>query len=249
MANMLMKLVGWRAILLHDDPCAYQRFKWLKQNLLHGELRTLDAGCGEGAFTIYASKIGNEAVGLSFDSKSNLKASKYAQKLHCHNAKFVTVDLRYLDQQTESLGKFDQIICFETIEHIRNDKKLIRNLVALLKPGGRLLLTTPYKNYKHLYGDAISMTEDGGHVRWGYTHKEIGKIFTQSGLDIFKEDFIGGIVSQQLTNLLRLVGKKTNRRFAWTATMPLRPVSLLDPALTIMLRYPFHSIGIIGIKK
>jgi 2-polyprenyl-3-methyl-5-hydroxy-6-metoxy-1,4-benzoquinol methylase len=145
-----MKMVGWRAIVLHDDPCAYQRFKWLKQNLKPGNLRTLDAGCGEGAFTIYSAKIGNEAIGLSFDQKNNQKASKFAQVLKCNNVKFVTADLRELDQQLGSIGNFDQIICFETIEHIRNDKKLIRNLSKLLKPEGRLLLTTPNRNYSDL---------------------------------------------------------------------------------------------------
>lgn len=244
-----MKLVGWRAILLHDDPCAYQRFKWLKKNLIGGNIRTLDAGCGEGAFTLYAALRGNTAIGLSHDLASNQKASQYTKQLNCSSATFVTGDLRTLDKRATKLGTFDQIICFETIEHILNDKKLIHNLASLLNPGGRLLLTTPNKNYKHLYGDSLSKTEDGGHVRWGYTHDEIKTMFNASGLEVAKQDFVGGMVSQKLTNLLRFVGKKSSRRIAWTATLPLRPLSLMDPALTKLLRYPFHSIGVIGVKK
>jgi 2-polyprenyl-3-methyl-5-hydroxy-6-metoxy-1,4-benzoquinol methylase len=244
-----MKLVGWRAILLHDDPCAYQRFKWLKKNLTRGNIRTLDAGCGEGAFTLYAAMKGNDAVGFSFDDASNQVAYRYARQLKCPNAKFVTGDLRKLDKQAAMLGKFDQIICFETIEHIMNDKKLICDLASLLNPGGRLLLTTPNKNYKHLYGDSISLTEDGGHVRWGYTHDELKTMFSANGLEVVKQDFIGGMVSQKLTNLLRFIGKKSNRRIAWTATLPLRTLSVMDPALTHLLRYPFHSIGVVGIKR
>jgi 2-polyprenyl-3-methyl-5-hydroxy-6-metoxy-1,4-benzoquinol methylase len=45
-------------------------------------------------------------------------------------------------------------LCFENIEHILNDSKLMVDMGRCLKPGGTLLLTTPYVHYKPItHGD------------------------------------------------------------------------------------------------
>jgi SAM-dependent methyltransferase len=66
MKNILIKLFGWRAAILHGDPCAFARWIWLRKNLTPGHFRTLDAGCGSGAFTFYAAKIGRRKKGAIF---------------------------------------------------------------------------------------------------------------------------------------------------------------------------------------
>jgi len=38
---------------------------------------------------------------------------------------------------------FDAVICSEVIEHLENPRATFRNLNSLMKPGGKLLLTTP----------------------------------------------------------------------------------------------------------
>ena len=71
----IVKLVGWKATVLFGDPLAFDRYKWLKHHLQPGaHNRTLDAGCGNGAFTIYASKIRNQAIGISYDERGIQKA-------------------------------------------------------------------------------------------------------------------------------------------------------------------------------
>jgi SAM-dependent methyltransferase len=41
-------------------------------------------------------------------------------------------------------GSFDAITCISVIEHIENHAQAIRNMAGLLKPGGVLIVTTPY---------------------------------------------------------------------------------------------------------
>ena len=125
MRNALIRLIGWKAAIFHGDPCVYDRWRWLGKHLLPGQLRTLDAGCGNGVFTMYASKIGNESVGISHDSQKNQMAEFRAGILGIKNIRFIQGDLRDLNEVSGQLGKFDQIICLETIEHVQNDKKLI----------------------------------------------------------------------------------------------------------------------------
>jgi SAM-dependent methyltransferase len=251
MNNILVKLIGYPATVLHGDAAVFDRWRWLKKYLLPGNLRTLDAGCGSGAFTMYEAKIGNQAVGISFDERNNKTAAERAKILGISNVSFIQGDLRKLDEMFEALEKFDQIICFETIEHILDDKKLIKDFSSLLKPGGKLLLTTPYKYSNPLYGDdkdKLSTYEEGGHVRWGYTHGEMGDLLKKFDFEIEATEYITGYISQKLINLQRVISE-INPKLAWLIVFPLRIFQFLDPLFNKIINYPHLSIGIIAAKR
>ncbi len=219
----------------------------MKRHMLSGPIRTLDAGCGSGAFTMYAAKLGNDTLGISFDEANNRLAAERAQLLGLNNVRFITGDLRNLDQMGGSLGKFDQIICSEVIEHLFNDQKLLDDLSALLKPGGRLILTTPYKHGTPIPGDKLSVVEDGGHVRVGYTHEELRQMFARAGLAVLAQDYISGIVTQKIIGAMRRL-TTVNARIAWALTFPLRIFIPLDPFLTRAMAYPYYIVGTLGVK-
>lgn len=251
--NILVHIIGYPATILHGDVAVFDRWMWLRRNLKPGPLRTLDAGCGSGAFTMHAAKRGNEAMGISFDERNNKIAEERARLLRITNARFITGDLRKLDEIGKTLGLFDQIICFETIEHILNDEKLVKDFSDLLKPGGTLLLTAPYKYYyKHLLGDdktPISLYEDGGHVRWGYTHKDLEKIFNKAGIVLVKREYVSGIITALQMTLFRFLQKKINFRVVWFLVFPLRVLFLIDPFITWATRCSHLTVAVTGIKK
>jgi len=249
----LVKLIGYYATILHGDVAVFDRYRWLKKHLLAGPLRTLDAGCGSGAFTMYAAKRGNEAIGISFDERNNEIAEERAKLLGINGVRFITGDLRKLDELSGELGLFDQIICFETIEHILDDEKLVRDFSNLLKPGGKLLLTAPYKYYyKHLLGDdktPISSCEDGGHVRWGYTHEELEKIFNKAGITLIKKEYVSGIITTLQMVTSRFLQKKINFKVVWFLVFPLRALFLIDPLITWMTHCSHLTVAVTGVKK
>lgn len=251
--HILIKVIGYLATVLHGDAAVFDRWLWLRKNLRRGSLRTLDAGCGSGAFALYAAKIGNEVVGISFDERNNKAAKERANILGISNARFITGDLRELDSMKGDLGLFDQIICSETIEHILGDRKLIKDLSDLLRPEGRLLLTTPYKNYsKRLLGDdkvPLSTYEDGGHVRWGYTHEELEQIFNEAGLSVSKKNYVSGIVSQLNIVLYRILQSKINYKIAWILCFPFRALVIFDSIITKIVKFPRLSVAVVGEKK
>jgi SAM-dependent methyltransferase len=250
--NILIKIIGYPATLIHGDPAVFDRWIWLRRNLKPGNLRTLDAGCGSGAFAMYAAKRGNEVLGISFDERNNEVAVKRAELLKIKNIRFMAGDLRKLDELSPEIGKFDQIICFETIEHILGDEKLVRDFADLLKPGGKLLITAPYKHYyKRLLGDdkeGLSINEDGGHVRWGYTHDEMENIFNKAGLIMDKKEYVSGIISQLLIAFYRFLLGKTNHKIAWVISFPFRIFLILDPLITDLFGFPHLSIAVTGKK-
>ena len=248
MKNTIIKLFGLTSLVFFGDPPSFDRFVWLKNHIQSGPLRTLDAGCGSGTFTLYAAKLGNDALGISFDKRNNTTAQGRAKLLGIQSAHFIERDLRNLSELSNDIGSFDQIICFETIEHIMEDRKLIFALSKLLNPGGRILLTAPYKYYNHLFTDKLSEYEDGGHVRWGYTHEEISDIFTDAGLELEIKEYISGFFSQQICNLQRILSFVFGG-LSWFMVFPLRILQLIDPIVTKLSGYPYLSIGVIGVKK
>src|SRR5205807_141643 len=177
--------------------------------------RSSDLGCGSGAFSLYAATVGNECVGVSFQENEVMKARRRAALLGL-SVTFIQADLRQLDGFEWS--PFDQIICTETIEHIQDDRKLIRDFARLLKPGGRLILSTPFELCNPLLGDRISDHEDGGHVRPGYTHQQLRRLFDENDICTKSEEYVSGVVTQELTNLIRMLGR-INGRMAWCLTL------------------------------
>lgn len=247
MRNFLIRLFGWKALIYHGDPTVVDRWRWLQRFLRPGALRTLDAGCGSGMFTFFASSMGNEAIGVSFGQREVALATERARMIGASQVRFLARDLTKLDEVAEELGKFDQIICFEMIEHIPDDSSMVQGLASLLNPGGVLLVTTPSTDHRPLYGeeDLNSPEYAQGHVRWGYSTDDLSKLMEAAGLEVFARDLLSGVVSQRLASLtfrLRRLGSS----LAWAVVLPLRVLRVLDVPLSRFLRFPYLSVAVAG---
>jgi SAM-dependent methyltransferase len=251
MPDTLLRAFGWKALLIHGDPCVLDRWLWLRRRLRKGSVRTFDAGCGNGAFSIYARRCGNEVLAASFSPGEQEHARRRAEALGVTGIDFRILDLRELERHRESLGRFDQIICFETIEHLSDDEQLVRTLVAMLEPGGQLLLSTPFEEHHPLYSEERhpSPVEDGSHVRYGYSQERLRQIAQDAGLEVASEGLISGIVSQKLTDLMRRSSARLGLRAGWVIVLALRPLALLDRPLSRTLRYPFLSATLNGVRR
>lgn len=248
MNDPLVRLLGWRALVYQGDPPLYDRWRWLRRHLRPGPLRTLDAGSGLGAFTMFAASLGNHVVGISFAAGTNAVARHRAERIGLKGITFVDADLRELGSLTPQLGTFDQVLCLETIEHVRDDRDLLERLGGLLREGGRLLLTTPYKLHKPFPGETVSAIEDGGHVRYGYTHPELRDLLEDCGLTVTDDEYIGGVVSRRVTIIERSL-RNLHPRMGWAAALPLRLLLPLDRPLTRLLSYPALSVAVVAERR
>jgi len=250
MSDATLRVLGWRSLLIHGDPCVLDRWLWLRRHLRKGNVRTFDAGCGNGVFSIYAALAGNTVVAASFSSREQEDARRRAEFVGASGIDFRTLDLRELEIHRESLGHFDQIICFETIEHVTDDAGLVMSLASMLRPGGQLLLSTPFDGHHPLYTEERhpGAVEDGSHVRYGYSQQGLRDIARGAGLDVAGESFISGAVSQKLTNLMRRLSRRLGRPAAWVLMLPLRLLVILDAPISRILRYPYLSVALCGVK-
>jgi SAM-dependent methyltransferase len=251
MSDAMLRALGWRSLLIHGDPSVLDRWLWLRRHLRRGSMRTFDAGCGNGGFSIYAARVGNDVVAASFSPGEQEDVRRRASSLGVTGIELRTLDLRVLEDHLASLGLFDQIICFETIEHVNGDEDLVRSLVAMLEPEGRLLLSAPYDAHRPLYSEDShpSAVEDGSHVRYGYSQERLRQIAQDAGLEVVSEGFITGVVSQKLTNLMRRLTGRIGLAAAWLTILPLRPLVVLDAPLSRILGYPYLSVALCGIKR
>ncbi len=250
-SDAMLRVLGWRSLLIHGDPCVLDRWFWLRGQLRKGDVKTFDAGCGNGGFSIYAALEGNKVLAASFSPREQEDARRRAGVLGVNGIEFRTLDLRDLENHRDSLGSFDQIICFETIEHVTDDDGLVNSLAGMLTPGGRLLLSAPFAAHRPLYSEERdpSPVEDGSHVRYGYSQERLRQIAQDAGLSVAAEGFVSGVVSQKVTDLMRRLSTRLGRPAAWVLTLPLRPLVVIDAPLSRMLRYPYLSVALCGVKR
>jgi SAM-dependent methyltransferase len=222
MPDATLRAFGWSPLLIHGDPCVLDRWLWFRRHLRGGRLRTFDAGCGNGAFSIYAARAGNDVVAASFSPREQEDARRRAQGLGVGGIDFRTIDLRELADHRGALGSFDQIICLETIEHLTDDEGLLGLLAAMLAPGGRLLLSAPFEGHRPLHTEERhpSPVEDGSHVRYGYTQERLREVVEGAGLTVESEAFVSGVVSQKLTDVMRWLTAHVGRVPAWAMMLP-----------------------------
>jgi len=94
MPDTTLRAFGWKPLLIHGDPCVLDRWLWLRRHLRRGRVRTFDAGCGNGAFSIYAARCGNDVLAASFSPREQEDARRRAQTLGVAGIDFRTLDLR-----------------------------------------------------------------------------------------------------------------------------------------------------------
>jgi 2-polyprenyl-3-methyl-5-hydroxy-6-metoxy-1,4-benzoquinol methylase len=250
--SILVRLFGFPATLIHGDTLVLDRWLWLKSRLpvtANGET-LIDVGCGTGAFSIGAAKRGYQATGLSWDERNQRVAAERASL--CKVAPtFKTCDVRELDRFAEFKGRFDVALCLENIEHILDDRKLIKDIANCLRPGGRLLLTTPNYYYRAITkGDngPFLTEETGWHVRRGYTESMLRELAECAQLRCEEISHCSGFFSQKLTWALRRISE-INWIAGWLVTLPLRPfAALLDRATQRHLSFPQFSICMVAQK-
>ncbi|MBM7578491.1 class I SAM-dependent methyltransferase [Jeotgalibacillus terrae] len=106
--------------------------------------RVLDLACGSGYGSVMAAKQSKRKITSMTAVDFSQEAITYARgryhhpmiSYECHNA----VD-RMLPKK---LGMFDCILSFETYEHIVEEDAFLENLYQMLKPGGTLVISTPF---------------------------------------------------------------------------------------------------------
>jgi 2-polyprenyl-6-hydroxyphenyl methylase/3-demethylubiquinone-9 3-methyltransferase len=122
---------------LHDlNPV---RLAYVRERVALRGAPVLDVGCGGGLLSEAMAREG--AVVTAIDLAPDLLA---VARLHLHESE-VQVDYRQVAVETlaeEAPGSFAAITCMEMLEHVPDPASVIAACATLLKPGGRLFVST-----------------------------------------------------------------------------------------------------------
>jgi len=203
------------------------RYRFLPTFFAAGPLLTLDAGCGNGALSYAAYKLGNTVLGVTADQREvrrNRQFFAYRRVANSHLA-FANLNLYDLPQLEAT---FDQVICSETLEHVRRDALILRHFNTHLKMGGILHLCSPYALHPLNHLGRVDEPEDGSHVRDGYTSESYLQLLDEAGFEIVATAGIGGPIVVTLDRLVRWVRTHCGNAAAIPLFLLVLPFSWLD---------------------
>jgi len=143
--------------LLENDFKAIRAL--IRRDLRPGQgLRTLDLGCGPGAFAdVFA---GDDYVGVDL----NPRYIAHAQRTR--KGTFIAGDARKVDLPD---GRFDQVLIFGLLHHLSDEdsRSVVSEATRMLAPHGRILVIEdiPSISRLNLIGHLIHNIENGEHIR------------------------------------------------------------------------------------
>ena len=156
---------------------------------LDGVRSICDLGCGNGHISGRLAALGYDVTGVDA-SASGIEIARRAYP----DVEFV----HSLIDHDLNLKQFDLVISSDVIEHLYRPSDLLEAAVSLLKPGGQILLGTPYHGYlKNLVLAAtgkmdthFSVLHDGGHIKF-FSVNTLSKLMRAHGFEDLSFTFYG----------------------------------------------------------
>lgn len=153
--------------------------KALKDNNVNIGDSVLEVGSGLGYFTHALNKAGYKAHGVEYSETATNFAKKYFGDFYtCGNIE------EYAKTHKE---QYDVVIATEVIEHVENPISFIGAFLEVLKPGGKIIITTPNKDV-HPRG-TIWETDHAPKHLWWFTEKGLKAIAQNFNKDFYCVDF------------------------------------------------------------
>ncbi len=151
-------------------PNYYSRLKNVLKTISKDKNKILlNLGCGDGEYDLYLKRYYKKIISLDIN-KNDLKIAK---KLN-NNINYILADAQNLPLKNNI---FDEIVCVDVLEHIKNDTIAAKEISRILKKQGLFILTAPNKNYPITY-DIINtlLNPFDRHLPiglWGFGHKRL----------------------------------------------------------------------------
>jgi 2-polyprenyl-3-methyl-5-hydroxy-6-metoxy-1,4-benzoquinol methylase len=150
-----------------------------------------DLGCGNGSFLAQFRQYGWELYGIDMSRSGIEEATKAYSGIQFSGAD-LTADL----SSHPLIGRCDLVISTEVVEHVFLPRLYVKNCFRFLKPGGILIISTPYHGYLKnlalaLFGKLdphFGPLWDYGHIKF-WSRRTLTTLLAEAGFEV--ERFVG----------------------------------------------------------
>jgi len=178
--------------------------------------RVLDVGCGERPFECYRPPAVTQWIGFDVPENPVADVHGYAESMPLPDA------------------SVDFVVCTEVLEHVSEPAHVVREIARVLRPEGRVFLTTPF--YWPLHEEPYDF--------YRFTPHGLRHLFESAGLEIVRMDPMAAgfrVVALALNTCFNNFGK----RLPWGETPPVKalfiPVYVVANVAALVLSAIFPS--------
>ncbi|NDQ56858.1 MAG: class I SAM-dependent methyltransferase [Acidipila sp.] len=213
------------------DQATYQhhlaRYRFALGQMRGGE-RVLDAGCGTGYGSHVLRAKARSVLGVDY---SHLAMNYAKRRYEGAGIYYAVMDCQNLACDSEA---FDLVISFEVFEHMEDPDGFLRECVRVLKPGGRLILSTPNTITTDIHMSSIGM-ENPFHVN-NHDKRSLQRILARhfSAVDLYGQRRRGNRMYSLLRSLdifnlrLRLLSNSKRKRVQRSFGVPVGDQAVAD---------------------
>ncbi len=161
---------------------------------LKGIQRICDLGCGNGYLANRLAGLGFSVLGIDA-SESGIEMAKRYERTEL---KFLCSTFNSSLYKIVANQDYELVASVDVIEHLYSPTELLHTAHQLLKPGGFLILSTPYHGY--LKNLALSLLDkwdshhgvewDGGHIKF-FSVNTLKQLVEKNGFVVNKFLFLG----------------------------------------------------------
>lgn len=171
----------------------------------------LDAGCGEGEYTLFLAERFPRArfTGFDISEGSIRKASEEAARRGISNVSFRVMDLKRMEES----GRYDFVFTLECLEHIPGNRPVIDGLIRALKKGGTLLIMMPNeKIHRYLFPrrwfEKYNQWAAAEHIGDQYTLEELTALLRTRGIRVIRSRYTFGFWGKLVWEVRMLTEEK-----------------------------------------
>ncbi len=191
-------------------------------------MHIVDVGSGGGWFSAMITRKGVKVTSIDLSLKNLTRLTKE------NRTDGLMASAHDLPLMSESV---DAVIASEVIEHLNDPLAAITEFLRIVKPGGRVVITTPYKEVikQHVCIHCNQLTPANAHLH-SFDEEKLVTMFSRGGANEITYRRIGNkaLLVSRLSYMLR-----------W---LPFTLWSCIDRCANIVIKKPAHII-ICGIKQ